>query len=149
MAWYLVGAQGWDHAPCYGAFGSSKCEWLQKSCLTPGSIEGGRWGGSAGISTQSVLPGSFHPVSQALREHCCHLSVTKSCPTLCDPVDCITPGFFVFHSFPEFAQAHVHWVDDVIQPSYPLSPNIRWCIYRGENQSSERGICRGLVSAYP
>ena len=44
MAWYLVGAQGWDHAPCYGALSSSKCEWLQKPCLTRGSIEAGCWG---------------------------------------------------------------------------------------------------------
>ena len=26
------------------------------------------------------------------------------------------------HCLPEFAQTHVHWVDDVIQPPYPLSP---------------------------
>ena len=36
-------------------------------------------------------------------------------------MDCSTPGFPV-HYFPEFAQTHVHWADDVIQPSYPLSP---------------------------
>ena len=40
---------------------------------------------------------------------------------LCDPMDCSTPGFPVFHYLPEFAQAHVHWVGDDIQPSHPLS----------------------------
>ena len=35
-------------------------------------------------------------------------SVTKSCPTLCDPMDCSTPGFPVLHYLPEFAQTHVH-----------------------------------------
>ena len=32
------------------------------------------------------------------------------------------PGFIVFHYLPEFAQTHVHWITDVIQPSHPLSP---------------------------
>ena len=50
---------------------------------------------------------------------CC--SVTQLCPTLCDPMDCSTPGFPVLHHLLEFAQNHVHWVDDAIQPSHPLS----------------------------
>ena len=49
-------------------------------------------------------------------------SVTKSYLTLCDPMDCCTPGFPVLHRLPEFAQTHVHWVSDAIQPSYPLLP---------------------------
>ena len=32
------------------------------------------------------------------------------------------PGFPVLHSLPEFAQTHVHWISDVIQPPHPLSP---------------------------
>ena len=35
-------------------------------------------------------------------------------------MDCSTPGFPVLHYLPEFAQTHVHWVDDAIQPSRPL-----------------------------
>ena len=38
-----------------------------------------------------------------------------------DPMDCSTPGFPVHHQLPEFAQTHVHWVSDAIQPSHPLS----------------------------
>ena len=49
-------------------------------------------------------------------------SVGQSCPTLCDPMDCSTPGFPVFHYLSEFAQTHVHWVGDAIRSSYPLSP---------------------------
>ena len=49
-------------------------------------------------------------------------SVVQSCLTLCDPMDYSTPGFPVLHHHPEFAQIHVHWIDDAIQPSYPLSP---------------------------
>ena len=49
------------------------------------------------------------------------LSVTKSCPTLCDPMDYSLPGFPGLHHPPELAQTHVHWVSDAIQPSHPLS----------------------------
>ena len=52
----------------------------------------------------------------------CCCSVIKSCPTLCNPMDCSTPGFPVLHHLPEFAQTHVHWVSDALQPSHPLSP---------------------------
>ena len=49
---------------------------------------------------------------------CC--SVTQSCLTHCDPMDCSTWGFPVLHHLPELAQSHVHWVGDAIQPSHPL-----------------------------
>ena len=49
-------------------------------------------------------------------------SVTQPCPTLCNPMNCSTPGFLVLHHLPELAQTHVHWVSDAIQPSHPLSP---------------------------
>ena len=49
-------------------------------------------------------------------------SVTQSCPTLCDPTNCSTPGLPVHHQLPESTQTHVHRVDDAIQPSHPLSP---------------------------
>ena len=53
--------------------------------------------------------------------HWCQFSsVAQSCLTLCDPMDCSTPGFPVHHQLPELAQIHVHWVGDAIQPSHPL-----------------------------
>jgi len=48
-------------------------------------------------------------------------SVAQSCPTLCNPMDCSTPGLPVHHQLPEFTQTHVHRVADAIQPSHPLS----------------------------
>ena len=51
---------------------------------------------------------------------CC--LVANSCPTLCDPMNCNIPGFPVHHYPLEFAQTHVHWVDDAFQPSHHLSP---------------------------
>ena len=49
------------------------------------------------------------------------LLFTQSCPTLCDSMDCSPPGFPLLHHLPEFAETHVHWVRDAIQPSHPLS----------------------------
>ena len=48
-------------------------------------------------------------------------SVAQSCLTLCDPMDCSTPGLPVHHQFPELTETHVHRVSDAIQPSHPLS----------------------------
>ena len=50
-------------------------------------------------------------------QFCCKLAlspVTQSCPTLCDPMDCSTPGFPVLHYLLEFAQVPVHLVGDAI-----------------------------------
>ena len=44
-------------------------------------------------------------------------SVAQSCPTLCDPTDCSTPGLPVHHQLPEFTPTHVHWVGKAIQPA--------------------------------
>ena len=48
-------------------------------------------------------------------------SVTQSCLSLCDPMDCSMPGFPVYHQLPELAQTHVRQVSDALQPSHPLS----------------------------
>ena len=51
-------------------------------------------------------------------------SVTQLCPTVCDPMNCSTPGLPVHHQLPEFTQTHVHLVGDAIQPPHPpLSPS--------------------------
>ena len=51
----------------------------------------------------------------------CGCSVTQSCPTLCNPMDCSMPGFPVHHQLLELAQTPVHRVGDAIQPLHPLS----------------------------
>ena len=48
-------------------------------------------------------------------------SVAQSRPTLCDPMDCSTPGLPVHHQLLEFTQTHVHRVGDAIQPAHPFS----------------------------
>ena len=52
-----------------------------------------------------ILPGQF----------------SQSFPTLCNPMDCRTPGFPVHHQLLEHAQIHIHRVGGVIQLSYSLS----------------------------
>ena len=49
-------------------------------------------------------------------------SVTQSCPSLCDSMNCCTPGLPVHHQLPEFTQIHVHWIGDAIQTSHPVVP---------------------------
>ena len=69
----------------------------------------------------SSLLGVFHPTGLNTVSFCC-CSVAKSGPNLCHPVDYSTPSFPVLHSLPKFAQIHVHWVGDAIQPSDSLPP---------------------------
>ena len=71
-----------------------------------------------GQARRPVLLGHRRLLEQTHRL-CC--SVAVSCPTLFDLMDCSTPGFLVLHYLPGFAQTHVHWVHDAIQPSCPLS----------------------------
>ena len=58
-----------------------------------------------------LLYKSFHTYLFTSKE-CC--SFAKSWLTLCDPMDCNTPGSSVLHYLLEFAQIHVPWVSDAI-----------------------------------
>ena len=70
-------------------------------------------------------------------------SVAQSCPTLCDPMNCSTPGLPVHHQLPEFTQTHVHWVGDAIQPSHPLlSPS------PAPNPSQHQGLFQWVNSSH-
>ena len=62
-------------------------------------------------------------------------SVTQSCLTLCNPMDCSMPGFSVLHHLLELAQTHIHWVGDAIQPSCPLSSPSPPAFHFSEHQS--------------
>ena len=50
----------------------------------------------------------------------CHCSVAQLCLSLCNPMDCGTPGFPILHHLLELAQTHTHWIGHAIQPSCPL-----------------------------
>ena len=54
--------------------------------------------------------------------YCC-CSVTQSCLTLCDPMDCSTPGLPVPHHLLKYSLVHVHCISDAIQLSPHLMPS--------------------------
>ena len=74
----------------------------------------------------SVSPSSALFPAQAADLHiqmltgCCCCLVSQLCLTLCDPINCSMPGF-PDHLL-EFAQMHVRWLGDAIQPSHLLLP---------------------------
>ena len=74
----------------------------------------------------------------------CCCSVTQSCPTLCDPLDCSMPGFPVLHCLLELAQTHVHGIDDAIQQSHTLSSPSPSAF----NLSWHQGLCQWISSVH-
>ena len=79
-----------------------------------------------------------------IHTRCCSYSVAKSCSTLCDSMNCSMPGFPVFNYLLEFAQTHVHWVDNAIQPSHPLSPTSPPAL----NLSQDQGLFQCIGSSH-
>ena len=73
----------------------------------------------------------------------CCCSPTKLHLTLCDPMVCSMPGSPVLYCFLQFAQIHVHWVSDAIQPSHLLSPHLLFpSIFSGIRVfSNELALC--------
>ena len=97
-----------------------------KLCLDYMSFFFPHWDPSrALLSLPWIIEGASHhglyhkPYSPSSSVH--FSSVTQSCPTLCNPMNCSIPGLPVHHQLPEFTQTHVHRVSDAIQPSHPLS----------------------------
>ena len=106
-------------------------------CLPGSSVNGDSPGKNTRVGCHSILHGIFP--TQGLNLHLLRWqagslplshqgspslqlsSVAQSCLTLCDPMDCSTPGLLVHHQLLGFTQSHVHWVGDAIQPSHPLS----------------------------
>ena len=69
-------------------------------------------------------------------------SVAQSYLTLCNPMDCSTPGLPVHHQLWEFVQTHVHRVSDAIQPSHPLSS------LRAPQFSQHQGLSQWISSLH-
>ena len=72
------------------------------------------------ISYDTLLFGIYAFIMKANSGSVQFSSVAQSCPTLCNPMNCSTPGLPVYYQLPEFPQTHVHRVNDAIQPSHPL-----------------------------
>ena len=79
------------------------------------------------IPTNSQPFVAFEILGSWIVKCCC--SVAQSCQTLCDPMDCSTPSFPVLHYLPEFAQTHVHWISDAIQPSHSSVAPFSSCLW--------------------
>ena len=95
--------------------------WEREKHLWP-DLQGirGKRGGSHSVSRVLILVWEWVSVVSSVQ----FCSVTQSCSTLCDPIDCSTPGLPVHHQLPESTQIHAHWVGDAIQPSHlPSSPS--------------------------
>ena len=71
-------------------------------------------------------------------------SVTLSCPTLCDPMNCSTPGLPVYHQLLESTQTHIHWVGDAIQLFHPLSSPSPLAF----NLSQHQGLLKWVSSSH-
>ena len=71
-------------------------------------------------------------------------SVTQSCPTLCDHMNCSMPDFPVYHQLPESTQTHAHWVGDAIQPSHPLSSSAPPAL----NVSQQQGLFKWVSCSH-
>ena len=73
------------------------------------------------ITNQEIWNLIIGPVALPSSRLLLSCSVAQSCPPLWNPMDRSMPGFLVLHHLPEFAQTHVLWVGDAIQPSHLLS----------------------------
>ena len=83
-------------------------------------------------------------VIKSMHMPCCCSSVATLCLTLCDPMNCSTPGFPVLHCLREFAQTHVQWVSDAIQSLHPLSPSSPLAL----NLSQHQGLFQWAGSSH-
>ena len=63
------------------------------------------------------------------------------CVRVCYPMDCSTPGFPILHHLLQFAETHVHWVGDVIQPSHPWSSLSPPAFSLSQHQGLSQRVC--------
>ena len=68
-------------------------------------------------------------------------SVAQSFLTLCNPMNCSTPGLLIHHKLPESTQTHVHWVSDALQPSRPLSSPSQPALNLSQHQGIFKWVC--------
>ena len=124
--------------------GASQCQVPQRTCSglsvekDVGSPCGTLWFLSGGCFSHQHWYGK----SCLYDYFCC--SVIKLCLTLCNTVNRSMPAFLVLHYLPEFAQTHVHWVSDAIQPSHPLLS----AFPPASNPSQHQGLFQWVSSSH-
>ena len=115
-------------------FGKTKKK--QKSKTTQNSVRSTVWFSFCQICLHSFIHSThFHWafVPRTYFRLCC-CSVSQSYPALCNHMDCSKPGLPVPHHLPEFAQIHVHWISDPIQPSHRLLPSFPLALNLSQHQ---------------
>ena len=124
----LVGCSPWGRAESdttkrihfhfsHSCIGEGNGNPLQCSCLENPKDGGAWWAAVSGVAQSRTRLKRLSSSSRIVQ----FSSVIQSCPTLCHPMNCSTPGLPVHHQLPEFTQTHIHRVSDAIQPSHPLS----------------------------
>ena len=106
----------------YGILQARILEWVAVPFSRRSSWPGNQTPRSPVLQTDSLPsepPGEPKEYVCTCKVGCC-CSVTQSCLTLWNTMDCSIPGFPVLPCRPEFDQTHVHWVSDAIQPSHPF-----------------------------
>ena len=107
--WIFIGETDWNWNWCWNQSTNSLATWCEEP-TNWNRIRLSDW------ITTITRPLQFVCVSSVQFS-----SVAKSCPSLCNPMNRSMPGLPVHHQLPESTQTHVHRVNDVIQPSHPLS----------------------------
>jgi len=150
--WILKDTQGWDKSPSRPGrghkahFQESRSlldhikipEKLHQREFTFSTCQAQRTE-SPQCGVRHVLLPHLPLLFSTILDPCC--SVTLLCLTLCDSMDFSTPGFPVLHYLLEFAQTHVHWVGDAIQPSHPLSPPSPLAFNLSQVFSNKSALC--------
>ena len=116
---------------------------LQSSCLE-NSMDRGAWQATVHVVINrhdwAMKHARTHSWRCSKRWWC---SVAQSCLTLCDPMNCSTPGLSGPHCLPEFAQFYVHCISDAVQPSHPLPPSSP-----ALNLSQHQGLFQWVIYLY-
>ena len=88
--------------------------WSGLPCPPPGDLL------DPGIQPESPGEGrqALHHWATSEVIYCC-CSVAQSCLTLCDPMDCSTPGLLAPHHLPTFDHVHVHFIREAMCVNIP------------------------------
>ena len=114
--------------------------------------QAGELGWRKGNSDLYWVPAKPHSFSELVTLHitlttvcfCCTSSVDQLCLTLCNLMNSSMPGLPVHHQLPELTQTHVHWVDDAIKQSHPLSSSSPLAL----NLSQHQGLFQWVSSSH-
>ena len=99
------------------------------------------------MGKEYVKPVLYHSVYlTSMQRSCC--SVSQSCPTLCNPMDCSMQGLPVPHHLLVSAQVNLHCISDVIQPSHLMPSSYSALDLSQQQRLLQRVICSHQMTKY-